>query len=79
ISLLPGLQIAKHADARGTVLMVVFYGLFFVVKALLTPVYGIALTLFYFDQRIRKEGFDIEWMMKDAGMESVAPAGGSGS
>jgi hypothetical protein len=34
-------------------------------------VYGIALVLFYYDQRIRQEGFDIEWMMLQAGM--VAP------
>ena len=40
----------------------------FAVKALIKPIYGIALTVFYFDQRIRKEGFDIEWMMQQAGM-----------
>jgi len=32
------------------------------------PLIPIAITLFYFDQRIRKEGFDIEWMMQQAGM-----------
>jgi hypothetical protein len=31
--------------------------------------------LFYFDQRIRKEGFDIEWMMLQAGMlQAATPA-----
>jgi hypothetical protein len=30
--------------------------------------------LFYYDQRIRKEGFDIEWMMEQAGLAKVAPA-----
>jgi hypothetical protein len=45
-----------------------------VVRALTKPVYGIALTLFYFDQRIRKEGFDIEWMMQKAGMVQASPA-----
>ena len=44
------------------------YGAYFAVKALTKPIYGIALTVFYFDQRIRKEGFDIEWMMQQAGM-----------
>jgi hypothetical protein len=34
----------------------------------LRPVYGIALVLFYYDQRIRKEGYDIEWMMEQAGL-----------
>jgi hypothetical protein len=35
-------------------------------------VYGIALMLFYYDQRIRQEAFDIEWMMLKAGL--VVPA-----
>jgi hypothetical protein len=35
------------------------------------PLYPIALTLFYYDQRIRREGYDIERMMEDAGL--VAP------
>jgi hypothetical protein len=34
----------------------------------LTPVSWIALVLFYYDQRVRKEGFDIERMMELAGM-----------
>jgi len=36
-------------------------------------VYGIALVLFYYDQRIRMEGFDIEWMMQQAGMADALP------
>ena len=40
----------------------------FAVQALVRPVYGIALSIFYFDQRIRTEGFDIEWMMREAGL-----------
>jgi hypothetical protein len=43
----------------------------FLSNALIGPVYAIGLTLFYYDQRIRKEGFDIEWMMQAAGL---APA-----
>ncbi len=31
------------------------------------PIYATGLTLFYYDQRVRNEGFDIEWMMKAAG------------
>jgi len=38
------------------------------VQALTKPVYGIALVLFYYDQRMRLEGFDIEWMMLRAGL-----------
>ena len=32
------------------------------------PIYATGLTLFYYDQRVRKEGFDIEWMMQSAGL-----------
>jgi hypothetical protein len=32
------------------------------------PVPWIALALFYNDQRVRKEGYDIEWMMQQAGL-----------
>jgi hypothetical protein len=40
------------------------------------PIYPMFVTLIYYDQRIRKEGFDIEWMMQSAGMveSSMAPA-----
>jgi len=32
------------------------------------PIYATGFTLFYYDQRVRKEGFDIEWMMQTAGL-----------
>jgi Membrane domain of glycerophosphoryl diester phosphodiesterase len=34
--------------------------------AFVLPIYSIALTLFYYDQRIRKEGYDVEWLMEQA-------------
>jgi hypothetical protein len=37
-------------------------------RTLIAPLVPIALTLFYYDQRIRLEGFDIEKMMDAAGM-----------
>jgi len=40
----------------------------FVSSTLIGPIYSTGLTLFYYDQRIRKEGFDIEWMMQAAGL-----------
>lgn len=43
----------------------------FIVSTLIGPVYAIAVTLFYYDQRIRKEGFDIEWMMQRAQLDGV--------
>jgi hypothetical protein len=36
--------------------------------AILGPIFPIALTLFYYDQRIRREGYDIEQMMEAAGL-----------
>ncbi len=44
----------------------------FVVNTLIGPIYAIGLTLFYYDQRIRHEGFDIEWMMRSAGLTGEA-------
>jgi len=40
----------------------------FLTTTLIGPIYSTGLTLFYYDQRIRKEGFDIEWMMQAAGL-----------
>jgi uncharacterized membrane protein len=40
----------------------------FVTNTLIGPIYATGLTLFYYDQRIRKEGYDIEWMMQGAGL-----------
>lgn len=42
----------------------------FSLQTLVAPAYLIALVLFYYDQRIRREGYDIEWMMQQAGLES---------
>jgi membrane-anchored glycerophosphoryl diester phosphodiesterase (GDPDase) len=42
-------------------------------SALTSPLYPIALTLFYYDQRVRREAFDIEWMMLRAGLVVPAP------
>ena len=54
----------------------------FLLQVLLAPVSAIALVLFYYDQRIRKEGFDIEWMMQQAGLAqpstNAPPAAGLG-
>jgi hypothetical protein len=50
-----------------------------VLQIALAPITAIALVLFYYDQRIRKEGFDIEWMMQQAGLAenaSSAPSTG---
>jgi hypothetical protein len=51
----------------------------FVTDTFLGPIYAIGLTLFYYDQRVRKEGYDIEWMMQAAGLlQAAAPAQADG-
>jgi hypothetical protein len=44
-----------------------------VIASCLGPIYPIALTLIYYDQRIRREGYDIEWMMNVAGLNTLVP------
>jgi hypothetical protein len=46
----------------------------FCTNTFIGPMYATGLTLFYYDQRIRKEGFDIERMMEAAGMTAPRPA-----
>jgi hypothetical protein len=58
----------QHAQAASIAIIFISYGVGLVIQALIRPVYGIALVIFYYDQRVRQEGFDIEWMMQQAGM-----------
>jgi hypothetical protein len=63
------LCIALHLAPLAPQLYVpVVYTMFTAFSAILGPIYPIALTLFYYDQRIRQEGYDIEKMMESAGM-----------
>ena len=48
----------------------------FFTNTFLGPVYATGITLFYYDQRIRKEGYDIEWMMQAAGLTWPPPWAG---
>ncbi|MGA2049918.1 MAG: hypothetical protein ABSG96_19640 [Terracidiphilus sp.] len=48
----------------------------FFTNSFIGPMYATGLTLFYYDQRVRKEGFDIEWMMEAAGMNAHVPSAG---
>lgn len=45
--------------------MVSSFGIF-LSSSFVIPIWSIALTLFYYDQRIRKEGYDVEWLMEQA-------------
>jgi hypothetical protein len=42
----------------------------FFTNTLLGPIWATGIALLYFDQRVRKEGYDIEWMMQAAGLAS---------
>jgi hypothetical protein len=70
-----------YGNLSQRVFAVALYGAWGVGVALLAPIYPIAVTLFYYDQRIRKEGFDVEWMMQSAGMmeDAGTPAAGAES
>ncbi len=78
VAVLPaaGITIA-NSSATLVVTEIVRVGLDFISKVLLAPIYMIAAVLFYYDQRIRKEGFDIEWMMQRAGLAPSPPQSGS--
>jgi hypothetical protein len=57
---------------------VIYYVVNLSLQIALQPVPWIALVLFYYDQRIRKEGFDIERLMEQAGMtQPPAPVSSS--
>jgi hypothetical protein len=73
IYLIPGLNSPQNAQLAGTISLIGLYAMSFASNALTMPVIAIALVLFYYDQRIRKEAFDIEWLMQQAGM-ITAPA-----
>ncbi len=73
IALVPGASNPKYAQTAGMVMMLIIYGAAFAIQALTKPVYGIALMLFYYDQRIRQEGFDIELLMQRAGLVTPPP------
>jgi hypothetical protein len=50
------------------------YGLHTVVSVALGPITPVALVLLYYDQRVRKEGYDIERMIEAAGLTVPDPA-----
>jgi hypothetical protein len=49
----------------------------FFTSSFVFPILATGITLFYYDQRIRKEGYDIEWMMQAAGLAAPAPVAAS--
>lgn len=64
----------KHNGQLGPVALAVSQVMAFFTNTFIGPIYAAGLALFYFDQRVRKEGYDIEWMMQQAGMIVAPPA-----
>jgi len=58
----------KHHGQLGPVAQAISQVVAFFTNTFLGPIYATGVTLFYYDQRIRKEGYDIEWMMQAAGL-----------
>jgi len=58
----------KNHGVLGPGLTAVSQIIAFFTNTFLGPIWATGVTLFYYDQRVRKEGFDIEWMMQAAGM-----------
>jgi hypothetical protein len=65
--------IASHHAVSQISIGMTIYTLFvgFIVSSITLPLYSIGLTLFYYDARIRKEGFDVEWLIDKAASETL--------
>jgi hypothetical protein len=68
LSLLPRVNGVQHQQTLTVIIMLIIYGTSFLGQMLAMPVSGIAQVVFCYDQKIRREAFDIEWMMQQAGM-----------
>jgi hypothetical protein len=55
-------------------LSIATYFLYAVIATFVAPLFPIAATLFYYDQRVRKEGYDLERLMEAAGLGATAAA-----
>jgi hypothetical protein len=64
----------KHQGVLPVWMSVVQQLLAFLTNTFVGPIYATGFTLFYYDQRVRKEGYDIERMMQNAGMTQSLPA-----
>jgi hypothetical protein len=61
-----------YAGFNRSVYVGLIYFFYAIVHAVIGPLYPLAVTLFYYDQRVRKEGYDLEKMMEAAGLEARA-------
>lgn len=67
------ISIFKHHGQIATATRVLQQVVAFFTNTFVGPIYATGFTLFYYDQRVRKEGFDIEWMMDAAGLGASQP------
>jgi hypothetical protein len=77
ISPLQFLILRAHGSERYLLQMLQLTGVF-LSRLVVLPVGAIALCLFYFDERVRHEGFDIEFLMLRAGGAPPAPVEAAG-
>jgi hypothetical protein len=70
ISPLQWFAVRAHTGERYLLQMLYLVGVF-ISRLLVVPVGAIALCLFYFDERVRHEGFDIEFLMQRAGGAAI--------
>jgi uncharacterized membrane protein len=64
----------KHHGVIPVWMTVIQQFLKFLTDTFVQPIYATGFTLFYYDQRVRKEGYDIERMMQTAGMVELESA-----
>ena len=58
----------RHHGQVGAGLNAISQVIAFFTNTFLGPIYATGITVLYFDQRVRHEGYDIEWMMRTAGL-----------
>ena len=67
----------RHHGQVGAGLSAISEVMGFFTNTFLGPIYATGITLLYYDQRVRHEGYDIEWMMQSAGLgqlPAITPA-----
>jgi uncharacterized membrane protein len=64
----------KHQGVLPVWMTILQQILAFLTNTFVGPIFATGFTLFYYDQRVRKEGYDIERMMQTAGMTDQHPA-----
>lgn len=62
----------RHHGQVGAGLSAISQVIGFFTNTFLGPIYATGITLLYYDQRVRHEGYDIEWMMQSAGLTQLS-------